>query len=78
MSWSYREQLWKKRIADGVKYPTDLCALFHADASNLEQQLLGVYRTVVLRAREEDISAPQVTNRHQFDRIEKTICWVRL
>ena len=57
--------------------PTDLCALFHADASNLEQQLLGVYRTVVLRAREEDISA-QVTNRHQFDRIEKTICWVRL
>ena len=34
--------------------PADLCAPFCAEASNLEQQLLGVYRTVVLCVRKED------------------------
>ena len=34
--------------------PADLCAPFFAEASNLEQQLLGVYRTVALCVRKED------------------------
>lgn len=34
--------------------PADLCAPFYAEASNLEQQLLGVYRTVALCVRKED------------------------
>jgi hypothetical protein len=34
--------------------PPDLCAPFFAEASNLEQQLLGVYRTVALCVRKED------------------------
>jgi hypothetical protein len=33
--------------------PADLCAPFYAEASNLEQQLLGVYRTVALCVRKE-------------------------
>lgn len=34
--------------------PADLCAPFHAEAANLEQQLLGIYRTVTLCVRKED------------------------
>ena len=34
--------------------PADLCAPFYAEASNLEQQLLGVYRTVALCVRKEE------------------------
>lgn len=34
--------------------PAELCAPFNAEAGNLEQQLLGVYRTVVLCVRKED------------------------
>ncbi len=34
--------------------PADLCAPFNAEASNLERQLLGVYRTVALCVRKED------------------------
>jgi hypothetical protein len=34
--------------------PVDLCAPFFAEASNLEQQLLGVYRTVALCVRKEN------------------------
>ena len=34
--------------------PVDLCAPFYAEASNLEQQLLGVYRTVALCVRKEE------------------------
>lgn len=33
--------------------PADLCAPFFAEASNLEQQLLAVYRTVALCVRKE-------------------------
>jgi predicted Zn-dependent protease with MMP-like domain len=32
----------------------DLCAPFYFEAGNLEQQLLGVYRTVALCVRKED------------------------
>jgi hypothetical protein len=34
--------------------PVDLCAPFTAEAGNLEQHLLGVYRTVALCVRKED------------------------
>lgn len=34
--------------------PADLCAPFFAEAANLEQQLLAVYRMVVLCVRKED------------------------
>jgi hypothetical protein len=34
--------------------PADLCAPFYAEAANLEQQLLGIYRTVTLCVRKED------------------------
>ncbi|MEO6969951.1 MAG: hypothetical protein ABI217_03545 [Chthoniobacterales bacterium] len=34
--------------------PADLCAPFFAEAANLEQQLLAVYRTVALCVRKED------------------------
>jgi hypothetical protein len=34
--------------------PADLCAPFYAEASNLEQQLLGVYRMVALCVRKEE------------------------
>jgi hypothetical protein len=34
--------------------PSDLCAPFYAEADKLEQQLLGVYRTVALCVRKED------------------------
>ena len=34
--------------------PGDLCASFNAEAGNLEQQLLQVYRTVALCVRKED------------------------
>ncbi|HSH38051.1 MAG TPA: hypothetical protein VK993_04630 [Chthoniobacterales bacterium] len=34
--------------------PADLCAPFNAEAANLEQQLLAVYRTVALCVRKED------------------------
>jgi hypothetical protein len=34
--------------------PADMCAPFFAEASNLQQQLLSVYRTVVLCVRKED------------------------
>lgn len=34
--------------------PVDLCAPFYAEADKLEQQLLGVYRTVALCVRKED------------------------
>jgi hypothetical protein len=33
--------------------PADLCASFNAEASNLEQQLLQIYRTVALCVRKE-------------------------
>ena len=33
--------------------PADLCAPFYAEAANLEQQLLGIYRTVTLCVRKE-------------------------
>jgi hypothetical protein len=34
--------------------PVDLCAPFYAEAANLEQQLLAIYRTVTLCVRKED------------------------
>jgi hypothetical protein len=34
--------------------PADLCAPFYAEAANLEQQLLGIYRTVTLCVRKEE------------------------
>jgi hypothetical protein len=34
--------------------PADLCAPFHTEAANLEQQLLGIYRTVTLCVRKEE------------------------
>ena len=34
--------------------PADLCAPFYAEAANLEQQLLGIYRTVAICVRKED------------------------
>lgn len=34
--------------------PVDLCAPFYAEAANLEQQLLGIYRTVTLCVRKEE------------------------
>lgn len=34
--------------------PPDLCAPFFAEAANLEQQLLGIYRTVALCVRKEE------------------------
>ena len=34
--------------------PADLCAPFYAEAANLEQQLLGIYRTVALCVRKEE------------------------
>jgi len=34
--------------------PADLCAPFYAEAGNILQQLLGVYRTVALCVRKED------------------------
>jgi hypothetical protein len=34
--------------------PADLCAPFNAEAANLEQQLLGIYRTVTLCVRKEE------------------------
>ena len=41
----------EKRLS---RIPADLCAPFYAEASNLEQQLLQVYRTVVLCVRKEE------------------------
>ena len=34
--------------------PADLCAPFYTEASNLEQHLLGIYRTVALCVRKQD------------------------
>jgi hypothetical protein len=34
--------------------PADLCAPFYAEAANLEQQLLAIYRTVTLCVRKEE------------------------
>jgi hypothetical protein len=34
--------------------PADLCSPFYAEAANLEQQLLGIYRTVTLCVRKEE------------------------
>jgi hypothetical protein len=34
--------------------PADLCAPFNIEAANLEQQLLGIYRTVTLCVRKEE------------------------
>lgn len=41
----------EKRLSE---IPMDLCAPFYAEADKLEQQLLAIYRTVVLCVRKEE------------------------